>query len=411
MTVPRLKDRIDTAEVIQLKRPVTATPYLWRDPQTIPPRKWVYGRQLLRGSVTVVVAPGATGKTALMIGTALSLATGRELLGQRVWAGPSNVWLWNLEDSGEEIARSIQAAAIHWSMTPESIGDRLFVDSGLDGAELKIAHETRDGFTINAPIVGALVDELRNRAIDCLIVDPFVSSHDVSENDNGAIDAIAKQWSRVAVEADCAIVLVHHSRKLGGGEVTAEASRGASSLVNAARTALVLNRMSEDEAKGFGIEGEERRRYFRVYDDKGNRAPPANDSDWFRLASVLLNNGDNGGDSIGVVVPWTAPDPFEGVKEQHIRHVQERLAAGDYRKSQQGTPWAGDVVADVLGLDITNGQHRARIKTLLGSWENNGALKVEDRKDASRRARPCLVPDQWVVVGSAPPPQGVADPV
>jgi hypothetical protein len=118
---------------------ISATPYRCRDPKEMPLRPWVYGRQLLRGSLSLVVAPGATGKTALLVGTALALATGRALLDKTVWEGPKRVWLWNLEDSLDELARLIEAGRIHWRIPAAEIEDRLFVDSALDGADLKLA--------------------------------------------------------------------------------------------------------------------------------------------------------------------------------------------------------------------------------------------------------------------------------
>ena len=47
------------------------------------------------------------------------------------------------------------------------------------------------------PIVDALVAVLVARQIDHLVVDPFVSSHDASENDSMAKDHIFKAWGRV----------------------------------------------------------------------------------------------------------------------------------------------------------------------------------------------------------------------
>lgn len=395
-----------------IDRAIRATPYRWREAATIPERRWVYGHQLLRGAVTVVVAPGATGKTALMIGTALALVSGRPLLGKTVWGGPKTVWLWNLEDSGEELARGIQAAALHWDVGPDALGrdggSRLFVDSGLDGAELKVAHEISGGARINGPVVSALVEQLKTNAIDVLIVDPFVSSHAVSENDNSAIDMVAKQWARVATQTGCAIVLVHHARKLGGEQVSAETARGASSLIAAARSVLTLNRMSDEEAPRFGIEGEDRRRYFRVYDDKNNRAPPADRSDWYRLHSVSLGNGADGGDSLPVVVPWMPPDAFDGVSVSHLRAVQERLASGEYRKNVQAKPWAGEAVADVLGLDLGRKADKARAAELLRIWEANGAIATEMKQDGRREQRPFLVVGQWADDDAAAPEASAA---
>lgn len=383
------------AAVVPL-RPVVARPYVWRDPASIPTRPWIYGRQLLRGSVSVVIAPGATGKTALLIGTALALATGRPLLGKAVWERPQTVWLWNLEDSEEEIARLVQAAALHWSICADDLRGRLYLNNALEGSDLKTAVATRDGFEICEPIIEALVSELVARRVDVLVVDPFVSSHSVNENDNGAIDAVAKQWAMVAVRAACSIVLVHHSKKLGGAEVSAEASRGASALANAARSVLALNRMSDDEADKFGIEGEDRRRLFRAYDDKNNRAPPAESSDWFRLESVSLENGDGEqpADSMQVVVPWSPPDMFDGVTVDDLRAVQSAVAQhGQCRESKQAADWVGNLVADTLGLDLARSGDRAKVKGLLAQWVRNDALRVETRPDSKR------TPRKFIVVG------------
>lgn len=256
----RLADQA-LSDASKVSLPIAASPYLWADPESLPRRPWVYGRQLLRGSVFLVVAPGATGKSALMTGVAMSLCTGRPLLGSEVWGGPKRVWVWNLEDSLCELRFSIQAAALHWGLQPADLDGRLFVDSGLDGATLKLAVQDRDGCKINQAVSQAIIDELQRRQIDVLIIDPFISSHGLSENDNAAIDLVAKEWSRIASQAGSAVVLVHHARKTGGEAVTAESARGASSLVDAARGGLALNTMTEIEADKFGIDRDERRRY------------------------------------------------------------------------------------------------------------------------------------------------------
>jgi RecA-family ATPase len=307
---------------------IKASPFVWQDPSRIPLRPWVYGRWLLRNTITAVVASGGVGKSSLMASTVLALATGRNLLGKTVWERPQRTWYWNLEDDGEELARQIQAAARYHRVAPRDCEGRLFIDSGLDGATLCTAIEGPNGFQIQRPVIEGLVAELLSRTIDVLIVDPFVSSHAVSENDNGAIDAVAKEWARVAKRASCSVVLVHHTRKLGGMKVTAEMSRGAVSLISAARSTLVLNRMDEIEAKAFGIEGdEERRRIFSVQDDKSNRAP-AEKADWHRIESVDLGNGVDGkpGDSIGVVTCWTPPDALDGVTADTLYQVQSLVA-------------------------------------------------------------------------------------
>ena len=390
---------------------VSATPYAWCDPATIRPREWVYGRSIQRGHVRAIVAQGAAGKTILSVGEALAMVTGRNLLGQDVPDGPKRVWLWNLEDDREELSRIIQAACKHWQITEADIGCRLFVDSAIDGAILKLARSTpADGFMINRPLVAALTDEMKARGIDYLHVDPFVSSHAANENDNMEIDAIAKEWAMVAKNTGAGIGLAHHVSKAGAAEATALSGRGAVALINACRSVLVLNRMNDVEAQRFGIEEERRRRFFRVYDDKNNRAPPSDKSDWFQMFSVSLPNGPMGtdGDNMGVVVPWSPPDAFEGVTLDHLRRVQAAVGAGEYKAHHAADDWVGVAVAAVFGLDAKDKAHKARILQMLNLWEANGILKVEERKDKNRQWKKFMVVGRAVDDASATPSAGVA---
>ncbi|WP_267386173.1 AAA family ATPase [Sphingomonas sp. GC_Shp_3] len=397
---------------------ITASPFRWPDHRSLPRRPWVWGRWLLLSTVSAIVAPGGVGKSSFVASMLLSLASGRQdILGKTVWAGPKRVWYWNLEDGLAELEMQLVAAAMFHRVTQEQCGDRIYLDSGPEGAELRIAVEDRDGYRIAIPVVEALVAELLTRKIDVLVIDPFVSSHGVGENDNGAIDAVVKTWASIAKRAGCAIVLVHHSKKLGNDKVTAESSRGASALVSAARVTLVLNRMDVSEASRLGIaEDHERRRIFSVQDDKANRAP-AEDAQWFRLASQDVANAcgpddpyGQDGDSVGVVTRWTPPDPFEGVSVDHLYRVQTVVASGEWKESSQAKNWVGRAVADVFGIsaDPTAKADRARINALLRTWFANGALVVVEQRDSDRREAKKFVQVGTWAVESAQPPQGWA---
>lgn len=209
-------------------------------------------RWLLRGEVTAIIAPGGTGKSTITNTTAISLTSGRELLGQTLPCGPQAVWIYNLEDGTEELERQLSAACKYHGITSAECQDRLHLDSGLV-QPLCTATEVRDGFILAEEVFAQLTATIRDRDISVVIVDPFVSSHAVRENSNEAIDAIAKRWKRLAQETGCAVVLVHHTKKLSGREVTAEDGRGAVALRDAARIVLTLNPMSQTEADECGV--------------------------------------------------------------------------------------------------------------------------------------------------------------
>ena len=380
---------------------IIAKPFVWRDPVTIPQRVWLYDKQLMRGTISLIVAPGGAGKSSLVVGMALSMVMAAPLLEKWVPNKRQNVWLWQLEDSTDELARSIQAAVNHYGLSELQLSTGLFVNSALDGTGLCLATQTRDGAKILEPIAEAISEQIKANNIDVLIIDPFVSSHQASENDNGAIDAIAKRWARIAAETNCAILLVHHSRKNNGMDVDADSARGASALVNAARNVLTLNPMTENEATRLGIKKEERFRYFRTYNAKANRAPPASASDWYRLESVPLGNGDD----VGVVVAWEAQTLDRHVSDELVAKAQTIIAKGNYRKDSQSPHWVGLKIARLLELDPKT--HRSYINNLIDDWIDNGWLVAELAKDEQRKNK-TFVRIGRTVGNGAPPLEGSA---
>ena len=374
------------------RKPITATAYSWRDPRTIPPRAWVLGRWVLAGEVTTLVAPGGSGKSTLGAGIALSLATARALLGQRVYDGPHAVWLLNLEDGIDELERQVGAATIKHGIERDDCGDRLFLDSGIV-QPLCTATETRDGFTIDEATFEHLTATIQQRRIRAVVVDPFISSHTVSEASNEAIDAIVKRWKRLAQETGCAVVLVHHTKKLGGREATAEDGRGAVALRDASRVVLALNPMTEADGKKLGVfDPTARRSIVRVDMGKSNRAP-AERATWFMIEGQCLGNAtpSRPADNVGVAVEWKRPDLLHGFTSDHLRALQQRLGAGALRVNVQATDWVGKIIAEIAELDVENDEHKASIKAVLAAWINDGSLAIEHRDNGKGGESPFVI--------------------
>ncbi len=280
---------------------------------------------------------------------------------------PLSVWYFCGEDPLEELERRIGAVMLHYNIAPADIGGRLFVDSGRD-MTIHIATPGRaGGAELNQAAIAHIEQTIGDNRIDLVQVDPFISSHAISENDNGAVDMVVKAWGRIADRTGCAVSLIHHVRKAREGETRIEDARGAGSLVDAARVARVLNLMSEQEATEVSVEKAQRFRYFRTDDGKANLAPRAEKATWFHLVSVDLGNAiaNRPGDSIGVVTPWTMPGAFDNVTVNHLRQVQKRLADEQWRTSPQSTEWGGQLVGEVLGLDASEPSDKARIRAIL----------------------------------------------
>ena len=257
----------------------TPTPFKWRDPSTFPRRQFVYGRHYARKFLSVTAAQTKVGKSSLCLVEAVAMASGRDLLGIQP-SRPMRVWYWNGEDPQEEIERRVLSICLHFNLDHREVERNLFIDSGRD-TEIIVATQIKTATVIATPVEGALTAALIDGKFDVFIVDPAVSIHLVSENDNGAINAVAKTFGRIADKANVAIEAVHHTRKLGGAAATIEDSRGASAWVSAARDVRVLNRMSKEEGERAGVDDGKERLYFRA-DGDGNLAP-ASATEWFRL--------------------------------------------------------------------------------------------------------------------------------
>jgi hypothetical protein len=145
---------------------ISASPYQFRDPSTIPPMPWLFGSELQRGLLSVNIAPPGTGKTTYDVGCGLSMVTNKPLMGKSVFEGPLRVWLINLEDGREHLQRQIQAACKHWGLQEGDLGGRLFLDSALDGLDLKLATQTAaGGVIINRALVDAWIEEVKLAAL------------------------------------------------------------------------------------------------------------------------------------------------------------------------------------------------------------------------------------------------------
>lgn len=151
--------------------------------------------------------------------------------------------------------------------------------------------------------------------------------------------------------------------------------------------------MTDEEGKRAGVDNF--RLYFRAFEDKGNMAPPADKSDWYRLQNVELGNGDN----VGVVTAWTWPDAFAGMTTEEgvqcLLKVQQAIDGKNYRHNSQAKEWIGIVVADVLGFDANIKSDRARITSMIKTWVDNGSLVVATTTDEKGKKRPVMEVGKW----------------
>ena len=354
------------------------------DQHHIPHRQWLYGYDLIRGFVTLLVAPGGTGKSSLILAMALALTTNRKLLNTHIHQ-QCRVALLNLEDPQHEIDRRLTALAMHYNVANSDLGDRLFISPPDRG--VRIAEARPDGFSVIHPDEEPIIAEVRRNKIDVLAVDPFAETHALEENSNPAMVKAAAAWRRVAREGNCSVILAHHVRK--GPVDSIDAARGAKALSDSARIGLLLSTMTEEDAENLGIPADDRLRYVRLDDAKANLAKRAGKARWFQLSDVTLDNAQEPyqrGDEVGVVEAWEPPNVWNGMAEPNT--ILDRIAAGpepgeQYTDSRRhpATRWAGNVVTQELGCS------KDQAANVINTWIKNGVLVVTEYQDPHRNAR------------------------
>lgn len=361
------------------------------DTEKPPPRGWLLGNQFCRRFLSGLMAPGATGKTALRYAQYISLAIGRSLTGHHVFQR-GRVLVLGLEDDIDEMRRRIEAVALHFGITREELKGWLFYAAPRG---LKLA-EMRHG----SPVAGALDEMLRRKAaelkIDLLGVDPFVKAHGMNENDNAGMDYVADMLARLAIEFDMAVDIPMHTRKGMSSPGDSDSGRGASAVRDAGRLVFTLSRMSEEEAKDFKVKETARRLYVRLDNGKVNLSPGNEPESWFKLVGVKLNNGNDqypAGDDIQTVEPWKPPATWEGTSTDTINAILDDIDFGmvdEETGRPTGHRYSENNAAKKRSVWPVLHNHLPaktdkQIKEIVRIWLQNGVLEYRNYENPDRK--------------------------
>jgi AAA domain/3'-5' exonuclease/Primase C terminal 2 (PriCT-2)/Bifunctional DNA primase/polymerase, N-terminal len=382
--------------------------FLTIDPDDVPPhRQWSVGTKLIEGELTVIAAKGGWGKTAHSIGIACSAASGRDLLNLKIYGDAKSVLCINSEDDTDEVRRRFIAAARHHKLSKADLA-RIKV-RGVDTP----GHQTLTTGDESAPRVNeegfTALDEIMTRAsAKILVLDPLGPFCPAGLNQNGVMSQVMLRLKRLARKHRCAILIVHHTRK-DGDLTNVDAIGGASAIVNQARVAIMVARMTEEEAKKFkGILSSELWRYFRIVDAKTNLAPPTSNAQWYQLVSYELPNKAPptyaNGDGVQVVdkvdpAQINASPVGSGVDDVAKRAILKVAHSADppFSPSARGgsdryiVPQVLDAVRQATRLDWPERDMTKHITSLVQEMMSAGWLYVKEVKVAGNKRKGVLV--------------------
>ena len=353
---------------------VTKVPLLFPFPikgEEIPRRQWIVPGLLLRRNVSILVAPPGSGKSLLTLQMGLMMGTGKEWGGWRPRAAVKTLII-NAEDDNDEMRRRLYAACQEMGINDwGELRDRVAVAEA-PGNIIVAKADSRTKTVIAQPMVEQLIATVKENAFDVLVVDPFAETFEGDENSNSELKWAAVLWRRIARECNCAVMLVHHTRKFNAEAGDMDSARGGGALVGVARIVSTLFQMTEEEAVIFNVKPDERHLYLRFDDAKANLSLVTFTARWFCKKTYVLPNGseDEPADEIGVLMPWVPQSVFTRASTETLNHILDVIDAGVLDKDGQPTGdlytaankgrgnkrWAGDVIKSLVECSTKEAQ-------------------------------------------------------
>jgi len=373
------------------------------DALDIPKRQWVLSKFAAKKYLAGLVSPPGVGKTTFLLMVAVAIATGREnILGMKVHQR-GRVFLWNQEDETDELKRRLLAVMgafdVKWSDITEDNGKpRIILGSGID-RPLIFAKRNEGGYIVPGPDAKTIEDFLKVEAIDCAIFDPFVEMHEANENDNTEIAAVGAVFRRIAVKADCAVLLAHHTRKPPAASASdayagnMDTARGAGSLGGVARMVATLYTIDRATGKRYGIPENECHRYVRFDDAKANMSLVSGEPMFFRREGVTI--GGFGGEEVGVLRPVKLSRVSTGSDKTSSENGEIRDAVASLLRRVDSARMtvksvADDLIATGLGELVSPEALRKRLARMFAqpqTYENGDVVRSENAREKGKQGR------------------------
>jgi hypothetical protein len=333
----------------------------------------------MRKHTTVTAAASGVGKSTLSIEEAVSLASGVDFLGFGI-NRQKKVAIINNEETRDELERRIEATCVRFEVPFPSIAETLYLHSGVDAEKFVVARRGPNESVIVQVRAHQLAKFLREAEIDLLVIDPFVQVHTVSENLNEEIEQVMMALRDISVSANCALHLVHHTRKPAAGTAHQAgdifAVRGGGAIVGDAHFVFTLADMGQADGDALGVADADRRKFIRLDDAKGKLAPPSGAS-WFERVGVTMPYGRMGED-VGVLVPCS----FEqGRRDGVTTHAVVQILKEIDQRWRDGNPFSASAQSPRYVLPVMVQKHALGARAarqLLSQWIVNGMVVIEE---------------------------------
>jgi hypothetical protein len=202
------------------------------------PLRWLLTDLFLVGAAGILGGAPKTGKSFFALELAVAVASATAVAGRFAVATPGPVLLCAAEDPPAVVVQRLAALAAARDQPLATLPVAVIVEPGV---------RLPDGLARLAATVAQVAPRL-------LILDPLIRLHRADENSAADMALVLDGLRGLARATDCAILLVHHTRKAPAGGVAGHGLRGSSDLHAFGDTNLYLRRLGPDAALELRIE-------------------------------------------------------------------------------------------------------------------------------------------------------------
>lgn len=257
-----------------------------------PQRRWLLHNTLPLGKVGMLVAPGGTGKSFLMIQLAVAVATNTRLADRWQVDSPGSSLILCAEEDDDDLHHRLRdvlaATTAHTPATQQLIEKHVHIKSMLIIDNLMTRANARGEIVMTDYVDRLALAANQIPDLKLIIIDP--ASRFRGGNENAAQDTtrFAEALERLRTATGATVLLVHHTNKgsMNADEVNQGASRGSSALTDAVRWQMSLSKPTTKHATAAGISTHNLHQYVLATITKNNSAPPQD--------PVLMKRGPGG---------------------------------------------------------------------------------------------------------------------
>jgi len=198
---------------------------------TDPTRRWLVDGLWSQTAVGIIGGAPKSAKSWLALDMAVSVASDTPCLGAFDVLDPGRALLYMAEDAAPAVRARVAGICQHRGLDLADLDVHLITAASL---RLDLERDRR-----------RLTERVEGLAPRLLLLDPFVRLHRGDENDAGHISGLLAYLRELQRKHDLAVVVVHHTRKNGGGAALGQTLRGSGDFHAWTDSSLYLRRKRE----------------------------------------------------------------------------------------------------------------------------------------------------------------------